>query len=148
MYFDVDCMVDKRKHKRIFSEISRRNNGTRRRKAARNRKPCTFASLLLKVVRSTCKYVKFKCHWLSLLFISGESTNTFSFLIFIHLFSYKLEQSTVVFYSNKKIIIFFPQFTWQSTVSTHWQLQACKYRLHSYAILYIHVLANLYKHTQ
>lgn len=48
-------MVDKRKHRIIFSEINRKNNGARRRKAARNRKPCTLASLLLKAVRSTCK---------------------------------------------------------------------------------------------
>jgi len=47
-------MVDRRKQSKIFSDISRKNNGTRLRKAARNKKPCTFANLLLKVVFKTC----------------------------------------------------------------------------------------------
>uniref|UniRef100_A0A2P2MUB0 ABC transporter D family member 1 n=1 Tax=Rhizophora mucronata TaxID=61149 RepID=A0A2P2MUB0_RHIMU len=48
-------MVDRRKQSKIFSDISRTNNGTRRRKAARNRNPCTLANLLLKAVFITCR---------------------------------------------------------------------------------------------
>lgn len=66
-------MVDKRKHRIIFSEINRKNNGARRRKAARNRKPCTLASLLLKAVRSTCKNlnVSLAYTYYSFLFVGG-----------------------------------------------------------------------------
>lgn len=55
MYFEVECIAERRKHNKIFSEINWKNNGTRRRKAARNRNPCTFASLFPKAVRNTWK---------------------------------------------------------------------------------------------
>jgi len=53
-YFEVENNVDWRKHKRRFSTIRRKKVGTRRRKAARNKNPCTFANLLLKAVLITC----------------------------------------------------------------------------------------------
>ena len=57
-YFDVESKVDWRKHSKRFSKIRRKKIGTRLRKADRNRNPCTFANLLLKAVRNTCKMYK------------------------------------------------------------------------------------------
>lgn len=60
-YFEVEWRVERRKHKSRFSEIKRKNKGTRRRNAARKRNPWTFASLLLRAVRNTCMGDKYKC---------------------------------------------------------------------------------------
>lgn len=59
-YFEVEWRVERRKHKSRFSEIKRKNKGTRRRNAARKRNPWTLASLLLRAVRNTCMGDKYK----------------------------------------------------------------------------------------
>lgn len=41
-YFEVENNADCRKHRRRFSTIRRKKIGTRRKKAARNKNPCTF----------------------------------------------------------------------------------------------------------
>lgn len=123
MNFDVEWMVDKRKHKRIFSEINRKNNGTRRRKAARNRKPCTLASRLLKAVRSTCKNMKFE-NWFNLFiihFLRGTQQTYFFVYIFSHSYISCMENRPVLWFwhSDKMLktlhLYFIPSTSFTST---------------------------------